>query len=259
MVNKKVLIPLPSYGCDPSETAIPWKLLTDKNIDVQFATPSGMQAVPDRIMLKGEKLGIWKSVLPARKDAVAAFYEMEKTEPFRNPLKYAEAYEKNFDGLLLPGGHDKGACEYLESAVLQKLVADFFMAQKPVGAICHGVVLAARSKNPQTGKSVLHNYKTTALLKKQEMLAYNMTRLWLGDYYLTYPGKTVEDEVTSVLEKSDNFLQGPKPLFRDRAESLKPGFALRDKNYISARWPGDVYNFSLGFIKMIENYEKKNS
>ena len=250
---KKILIPLPSYGFDPSETAIPWKQLSEKGFVITFITPDGKKAKTDKIMLTGEKLGIWKRILAARQDAVDAFNEMEKTKSFCNPLKYTDVQGEGFDAILLPGGHDKGVKEYLESEVLQKLVVDFFNTQKPVAAICHGVVLAARSINPDTKKSVIHNYKTTALLKSQELLAYNMTKLWMKDYYLTYPEITVEDEVTSVLSDSSNFLKGSSPLFRDNFTHLKRGFIVKDRNYISARWPGDIYNFSLEFIKMIKD------
>lgn len=90
-------------------------------------------------------------------------------------------------------------------------------------------------------------------MKSQELLAYNLTRLWLKDYYLTYPGMTVEEEVKSVLSDTHNFMKGPTPLSRDNLNRLKKGFVVKDRNYLSARWPGDVYNFSLEFIKMIQD------
>lgn len=250
---KKILIPLPSYGFDPTEVAIPWKIISRSNFEIVFITPDGKKATTDSIMLKGKILGIWKRVLAARNDAVVAYREMEKSDSFCNPLKYYDVKENNFDAILLPGGHVKDVKEYLESEVLQNLIVDFFNAQKPVAAICHGVVLVARSIHPDTNKSVLYNYKTTALLKSQELLAYNMTRLWLKDYYLTYPEITVEDEVKSVLSNNNNFLKGPTPLLRDDLNHLKRGFVVRDRNYLSARWPGDVYNFSLEFIKMLQD------
>ena len=193
-----------------------------------------------------------KSVLKARQDAVDAYFEMEKSESFCNPLKYSDVNETDFDAILLPGGHDKGAKEYLESKILQQLIVAFFMSKKPVAAVCHGVLLAARSINPDTGKSVIHNYKTTSLLKSQELLAYNLTRLWLKDYYLTYPGLTTEDEVRSVLSNQTQFIKGPKPIQKDSLTNLKKGFIVRDRNYLSARWPGDIYNFSLEFINMVQ-------
>ncbi|MCF6307459.1 MAG: type 1 glutamine amidotransferase domain-containing protein [Flavobacteriaceae bacterium] len=248
----KIVIPLPNYGFDPTETSIPWKLFTENNIQVYFATPNGKKAACDVIMLTGKRLGVWKSLLKARKDAQEAYQEMKETSLFVNPLTYDEIREKDFDGIFLPGGHDKGVIEYLESPVLQKIIPDFFNSDKKIAAICHGVILLAKSKNSSAGKSVLYNFKTTALLKSQELLAYNLTRFWLKDYYLTYPKLTVEDEVKSVLEKKTNFIYGPKPLFRDRKDNLRAGFSLRDRNYISARWPGDIYNISYKFIEMLK-------
>lgn len=253
MVLKRILIPIPTYGFDPSEVAIPWKILFKEKFEIIFATPNGKKASTDSIMLHGKKLGIWKSVLQARKDAITAYYEMEKNQYFCNPLKYNDIKENDFDAILLPGGHDKGVKEYLESEILQQLIASFFKAQKPVAAICHGVVLVARSIHVDTGKSVIHNYKTTSLLKSQELLAYNLTRLWLKDYYLTYPELTVEDEVTSVLSDDINFLKGSTPIFRDSDTQIKRGFIVRDRNYLSARWPGDIYNFSHEFVRMLKN------
>ncbi len=247
----KVLIPVPSYGFDPTEVAIPWKLLSQENNDVVFATPDGKKASPDNCMLTGERLGIWKSTLRARQDAVAACHEMESDASFCNPVKYADLEEDHFDAIFLPGGHDKRVKDFLESPVLQQTVADFFVAQKPVAAICHGVVLAARSMDRETGKSVICDYKTTALLKSQERLAYHMTRLWLKDYYLTYPELTVEDEVRAALSEGRNFVTGPKPILRDSIDHLDRGFVVRDRNYVSARWPGDVYNISLKFAEML--------
>jgi len=45
---------------------------------------------------------------------------------------------------------------------------------------------------------------------------------------------------------------GPSPNFRDSPEKLKHGFALLDRNYLSARWPGDAYNFANAFDRMLQ-------
>ena len=253
MNTKKVLVPISSYGFDPTEVAIPWKILTENNFEVVFTTPKGSKANADKLMLKGQKLGIWKPILAARKDAVEAYSKMEKTKAFSQPLKYSDVLAKDYDAILLPGGHDKGVREFLESETLQNLIVNFFKAQKNVAAICHGVVLAARSIDLDTGKSVIYDYKTTCLLESQEKLAYNLTRLWLKDYYLTYPKQTVEAEVKSALSDNKNFLKGPSPLLRDSDKHLSRGFFVKDRNYLSARWPGDVYSFSYEFVKMMRN------
>ena len=119
----------------------------------------------------------------------------------------------DFDALLLTGGHAPGMRVYLGSGVLQSAVANFFAQEKPVGAICHGVLLAARS-SLHPGKSVLYGKKTTALTKQMELIAWRLTRLYLGDYYRTYP-TTVEDEVQSVLARPEDFISGPLPVRRE--------------------------------------------
>ena len=70
---KSILIPLPTYGFDPTEAAIPWKLLTEKNIEVVFITPNGRKASADSLMLSGDRLGIFSKALSARNDATDAF------------------------------------------------------------------------------------------------------------------------------------------------------------------------------------------
>ena len=126
----------------------------------------------------------------------------------------------------------------------------FFELKKPVGAICHGVVLASRSKKPD-GRSVLFGRKTTALLASQEISAWLLTCIWLGNYYRTYP-QTVESEVRSALASEKDFVKGPTPLLRDDLQKLSRGFVVQDGNYLSARWPGDSHLFGSKFLKMLD-------
>lgn len=246
----KVLMPIPSKDFDPTETAIPWSLLTEAGVTVVFGTPDGIPGQCDERMLTGKDLGVLKGLLAANRAAFAAYNRMATSTEFMKPLRWQDLNANDFDGLILPGGHAKGMREYLESPTLQKLVADFFKLNKPVGAICHGVVLAARSQIE--GHSVLFGKKTTALLKTQELAAWNLTRLWLGSYYRTYLNLTVEDEVKSRLASKRDFRHGPMPVARDSEKRLKAGFVVQDGNYISARWPGDAHKFSSVFLKVLK-------
>ncbi len=250
-MTKKVLMPLPSYGFDPTESAIPWKLLTQHDIEVVFATPNGQPARADEIMLTGRGLGIFGPLLKARKDAIQAYEEMEKSSEFLHPISYEQIQEGEFDALFLPGGHDKGVKEYLESSILQTKIPHFFTVDKPVAAVCHAPLLLARSIDPKTGQSVLFGRKTTALLRSQERLAYHLTKAWMKDYYLTYPETTVEDEVKEALDSPSTFLQGPIPLARDSEKKWRRGFVVQDGNYLSARWPGDIYHLTQKFIETL--------
>ena len=244
-----VLMPLPARDFDPTESGVPWKLLSERGHRVVFATPDGKPAQADPRMLDGAGLGLLKPFLAANRHGRGAYRAMAASAAFRAPLRYEQIEANDFDGLLLPGGHAPGMREYLESHILHGVVSSMFLARKSVGAICHGVVLVARSLGAD-GLSVLHGRQTTALLQSQELLAWNLTRAWLGDYYRTYP-QTVQAEVTEALASPSDFLTGPLPLRRDTDDNPSRGFALRDGNYVSARWPGDAHRFAETFCALL--------
>lgn len=247
----KVIIPIPNTDFDPTEVAIPWSILMKNNIQVIFSTPNGKSGRADNRMLTGEGLGGLKNFLIARTDAIDAYNDMLLDCQFNHPIKYENIDVTMFDGLILPGGHASGMKEYLESTVLQDKVRSFFEEKKPVGAICHGTIVLARTIDSQTNRSIISDYKTTGLLKRQELMAYYLTKNKIGDYYRTYP-KTVQDEVMGVLTNKKNFKKGNSGLFRDSYENLNSGFVVKDRHYISSRWPGDVYSFTLKFIEMLK-------
>ncbi|MDD4975222.1 MAG: type 1 glutamine amidotransferase domain-containing protein [Bacteriovorax sp.] len=237
----KVLIPLPNLDFDPTETAIPWKILTKNSHQVVFGTPDGSSALADIRMLEGHGLGPFQG-LRANATAREAYSEMLMDKNFQNPKTWQDIRAQDFHAIILPGGHAKGMRPYLESQVLQNLITNFFLEKKLVGAICHGVVLVSRAKIADTGRSVLYGKKTTALPKWMELSAWLMTCLWLGNYYRTYP-QSVQDEVKSNLASSADFLIGPLSLIRDSLTN-QAGFVIEDGNFISARWPGDAHRFA---------------
>lgn len=250
-----VLMAIGERDFDPTEVAIPWKVLSNAGVQVHFATTGGGVGRADPRMLSGDDLGIWKRFMAARGDARDAYAHLTCNSLFQKPLSFAELGTgldlTEIDGLILPGGHAKGMIPYLESRQLQDFIARFFATGKPVGAICHGVIAVCRARNAETGLSVLHGLKTTALLRRQELLAWRLTRRKLGDYYRTYP-VTVQDEVTAALAAPGDFVEGPTPVFRDSPDKLNRGFTLRDGQYLSARWPGDAYKFATDFLNMLE-------
>jgi len=243
-----VLRPLPSRNFDPTETGVPWRVLTDAGHRMVFATPDGEPGVADPRMVTGQGLGLLAPILRADRHGRAAHDAMIASPEFRHPLRHEAVAAASFDALLLPGGHARGMRPYLESTLLQALVGRCFAAGLPVGAICHGVLLAARSA-AASGASVLCGRRTTALLRSQELLAWRLTRAWLGDYYRTYP-MTVEEEVTAVLAKREDFERGPVSLARD-APDRPNGFVVVDGRYVSSRWPGDAHTFARAFAGLL--------
>jgi putative intracellular protease/amidase len=154
---------------------------------------------------------------------------------------------------MLPGGHAQGMRQYLGSVELQEKVAAFWSLDRPVAAICHGVLVLARAKNSK-GRSVLADRRTTCLPKYLERIAYFSTAWKLGRYYRTYPAY-VEEEVRACLEDPDaQFERGPITLSaRDTQEDPAPAFLIEDRNYLSARWPGDAYSFARRLNEMLES------
>jgi protease I len=246
----RVLIPLPLTDFDPTEAGVPWEALREAGHEVRFATPDGRAAACDPIMLTGAGLGPLKWVLQAAPVAVAAYQKMSQDPAFLAPLRWGEALARgDHDALLLPGGHAQGMKPYLESPEVQELALQALDQGKPLAAICHGVIPVARAARPD-GRSALYGRKTTALLRSQELAAWNLTRLWMGDYYRTYP-TPVQAEVTAALARPDDFHEGPKPLLRDDRDHLGRGFVVQDDRYLSARWPGDAHRFAQALVAML--------
>jgi putative intracellular protease/amidase len=174
--------------------------------------------------------------LRANSEARRAYASLRASPSFGGPVPYSTLHVDQYDGLVLPGGHwARGMRQYLEDQQLQRFVGDFFDADKPVAAICHGVVLAARSVSKRTGHSVLS-------------LGY----------------RSVQAEVSRALASPADFCDVPKEagdyfrktsgLFRDSVEDERPAWVVRDRRYVSARWPGDVHAFAVAFAAVLAEF-----
>jgi putative intracellular protease/amidase len=273
-----VLIPIPDRDFDPTEVAVSWQVLRANGHQVVFATESGSPGVADDIMVTGRGLDLWSGIpvlgaitvvgrmLRANKDARRAYRDMLQSLEYRLPSGWAEVTLDGIDALLLPGGHRaRGMRSYIDSDTLHRLVVDAFARGLVVAAICHGVLLAARSVDPATGHSVLYGRRTTALTWALERTAWRLTRLtrfWNPDYYRTYteePGQgagymSVQSEVTRALKNPSDFcdVERGSPhwrmktsgMVRDTATDSRPAFVVDDGGYVSARWPGDTHTFA---------------
>jgi putative intracellular protease/amidase len=244
----RVLIPLPDRDFDLTEVSVPWRLLTRAGHEVTFATEKGGEAPrTDPLLLDG---GVF-AALEARPEAKRFYRELEQAPAFRGPIAWSAIVPGDVDGLVLPGGHAPGMKQYLESEALQRKVAEVWARGVPVGAICHGVLVLARARNPETGRSLLHGRRTTCLPKYMERSAFALTFWKLGHRYRTYPAYE-EDEVRAALQDPEKqFIRGPVNLTaRGTATDDRSAFVVTDANYVSARWPGDAYLFARTFEKL---------
>jgi len=239
----QVLMPLPDHDFDTTEVAVPWRLLTDAGHTVTFATEAGgIAPACDPRLLTGVLFG----QLGADDQAREFYRQLTAAPEFTGPESWRSIEVERFDGLILPGGHAPGMRQYLGSHELQHRVAAFWSLGRPVGAICHGVLVLARTTDPATGRSVLAGRRTTCLPKYMEKSAYLATAWRLGRYYRTYPAY-VEDEVSNNLDDRAQFERGPRTFRRGTADDDGPAFVVEDGNYVSARWPGDAYLFARRF------------
>jgi putative intracellular protease/amidase len=247
-MGKRVLVPLPDRDFDVTEVAVPWQLLTDAGHEVIFATEIGTTPEADPLLLSGVVFGrLGAAAEPKR------FYAALRAAPqFRSPISYAAIEPDSFDALLLPGGHARGMRQYLSSAGLHAKVADFWRLDRPVAAICHGVLVLARTIDPATGRSIIAGNRTTCLPKYMERAAFLSTAWRRGRYYRTYP-KYVEDEVRAALDDpGSQFERGPRVLSqRGTADDDQASFIVQDGRYLSARWPGDAYAFGRCLMQML--------
>jgi putative intracellular protease/amidase len=281
-----VLIPIPAQDFDPTEVAVSWHVLRARGHEVVFSTPSGEQGQADDLMLTGRGLDPWGSIPLARRltvvgkilgangDARKAHADLVGDPAFGSPLPWRDVRTGDFDALLLPGGHRaRGMRAYLESPEVQRIVVGFFAAALPVAAVCHGVLAAARSIDPDTGRSVLYGRRTTALTWQLERRAWAVgrrTRFWDPHYYRTYregSGQpaghmSVQHEVTRALARAEDFLDVDPDVpdhvmktsgrSRDTMTDARPAWVVRDGSYVSARWPGDVHTFALTFCEVLD-------
>jgi putative intracellular protease/amidase len=243
----KVLIPLPDRDFDTTEVAVPWRLLTEAGHEVEFATEHGGSAPQcDPRLLTGVVFG----QLGAEAEPIEFYRELERDPRFREPIAWQGLDVTAFDGLVLPGGHAPGMRQYLGSTELQQAIAAFWLTRRPVGAICHGVLVLARSKDPETAVSVLAGKRTTCLPKSMERAGFFATAWRLGRYYRTYPSY-VQDEVIAALDDASQFCAGPHTLRRGTRTDHRHAFVVEDGNYVSARWPGDSYLFAQRFEALL--------
>lgn len=233
----RVLLLLPDRDFDVTEVAVPWKLLKRAGHDVIFATELAATASCDPLLLSGVIFG----QLGAEPEAREFYRELERDPAFVTPIRWREIRVAEYDALLLPGGHAQGMRQYLGSSLVQEIVTSFWKLDRPVAAICHGVLVAARA-------GVLTGRTTTCLPKYMERTAYMLTAWKLGRYYRTYDAY-VEDE---VIASGANFARGPRNLTsRGTEQDSSAAFVVEDGKYISARWPGDAYLFAQKLIARI--------
>ena len=247
--RRRILMPVPDHDFDVTEVAVPWRLLTRAGHEVVFATEHGARPEADPRLLTGVIFG----QLGADAEPKMFYRELERSPGFDRPITWDAIDPGAYDGLYLAGGHAPGMRQYLGSAELQQKVAAFWRLERPVAAICHGVLVLARTKDEATGESVIARARTTCLPGYMERTAYFLTAWKLGGYYRTYP-EYVEAEVRAALRSPEaQFVRGKRTLVaRGTEQDDRAAQVVEDGRYLSARWPGDAYLLARKFRELLE-------
>ena len=185
-----VLMPLPAADFDPTEVAVSWQVLAAAGHDVVFATPSGQRGQADDLMVTGRGLDPWGFVPGLRRLTVVGRVLRADADARRVVRRIAERRGLRGAAALGRGPAERlrrvgaarrapgaAGCVRLEGPEVQQMAVDAFRAEKPVGAICHGVLVAARAVDPVTERSVLYGRRTTALTWALEDKAWGIARL----------------------------------------------------------------------------------
>ena len=113
---------VPTTGIWFSEFSEPYALLTKAGINVTVASPRGGPAPVDpRGYPKREEIADVR-------DALAVLNATQRL---------SEMKQEDFDAIFMPGGHGP-MFDLATDATIKRLIAEFWQAQKPVAAVCHG-------------------------------------------------------------------------------------------------------------------------
>ena len=252
------------------ETAIPYKIFAEAGFDVHFATENGKSPRCDSKML----YGIVGALLGANGEAKSAYHEMIATESnVGGSISKPHAWMSpkftlaEYDLVFLPGGHEKGVRQIIDSTKMHDLLADYFPTtrrskvstllgtpKRTLAAICHGVqILAFTPANSATStgksKSIIHDAKTTALPAIMEESIFWLTWLFLGDYYKTYGSgsKSVQGFVEDGLDNPKQFVNSP-------SWNASVPFIVEDEtyNYVTGRFPPDAWKLARRAVEMVK-------
>jgi putative intracellular protease/amidase len=226
-------MPLPDRDFDPTEAAIPWKICTSCGFGIAVSTENGTVPQGDPHRLEGPLPGL----VSASETARAAYKEMVQDPGFLRPIPYEEINASRFVALLLPGGDSPGVRQYLDSQLLRSKVLQFGQQHKLIGAICHGILILARTIDPQTGRSLLYGHKVTAPPKSLDLFGYLLDRWLVRHGYIMY-SRCVADEVRSSLHSPRDLSFGPSV--------FKP-YVVCDGTLITSRWYLDAELFGQSF------------
>ncbi|MEI6950153.1 type 1 glutamine amidotransferase domain-containing protein [Paraflavisolibacter sp. H34] len=139
------------------EFAAPYYALKDAGAQVTLASPKGGQPPIDP-----------KSEEPGNQTAATRRFAEDKAlqEELAHTRKLSEVSAEEYDALFYPGGHGP-LWDLATDAQSQKLIEDFWAANKPVAAVCHAPAVLLHVKNAQ-GEPFVQGKEVTGFTNTEE-------------------------------------------------------------------------------------------
>lgn len=166
-MTKKILVVLTSHdqlgdtgaktGFWLEELAAPYYAFIDAGFELTLASPKGGQPPLDP-----------KSNEPDFQTEDTHRFEADAAAnaALNSTVKLSEVKADDFDAIFYPGGHGP-MWDLVDDAQSIQLIEDFFGAQKPVGAVCHGPIVLVNAKDAE-GAYIVNDRKVTGFSNTEE-------------------------------------------------------------------------------------------
>ena len=154
----------------------------------------------------------------------------------------------------------RGCASTSAAPALQRRVGEFWALDRPVGAICHGVLVLARTvdpgdrpqraRRPHAPRACRSTWSAARTSRPRGSSAATTAR--------TPPTWRTRSGPRSTIPRRSSGA-GPRTLSRRGTETDDRGtFVVEDGRYVSARWPGDAYAFARALLaRRIERDERR--
>ena len=149
-----------STGLWLEEIAAPYYLFSEAGVRMTLASPLGGQVPLDP---KSE------SIMMATSKTKKFLNDPEAMQILDSSIRLDQVDALDYDGVYIPGGHGP-LWDLSDNKLLKKILEGFLQDQKPVAAVCHGVV-ALLNLEDENGAPLLKGKQVTGFSNSEESSA----------------------------------------------------------------------------------------
>lgn len=192
-------------GFHYGEMAIPYCEFTGAGFEVTLASIQGGRPPYDPASFDGH--------IEDNPPSVIAFLSDDKAKKALSQTRaVSELRSEDYVAVFLPGGH--GAMwDFPENPDLVRLISELFQANKPIGALCHGVAGLIGAKD-RDGNSIVKNRRINCFTNAEEVeIGLDNTVPFLLENCLCELGAKFEcaDKFEKCLVQDGNLITGQNP------------------------------------------------